>query len=475
MKLEKRNRPTERGVFCNRTLNFNSIQAIGYDMDYTLVHYNVKVWEERAYEFTKDKLEKEGWPVKDLKFDIDMITRGLVIDKELGNLVKANRFGYIKAAAHGTKMIDFGEMRRAYSGDLVEMTSGRYMFLDTLFSLSEACIYSQLVDKFDRNELPEVRTYAELAVKVRSALDTTHMEGILKQEIMSNPEKFVELDPDLPIALLDQKEAGKKLMVITNSDWEYANSMMTYAFDRFLPGDMTWRDLFELSIVSSRKPSFFTGNASIFEVVDDSGLLRQVSGDLKSGGIYVGGNVSTVEKFLGVSGDAILYVGDHIFADVISSKRKHQWRTVLIVRELEEELTEYMGAEEVHKVISGKMKSKEKLEDDRYHCKLLLQRNEKSYGDAESVDPKAIKKKLGEIKDEIQKLDDEIAPLVIKEGKGFNKNWGFLMRSGNDKSYWITQIEKYADMYTSRVSNFIYYTPYKMFRSHRSSLAHDPE
>ena len=30
-----------RGVFCNRTLNLRSIRAIGYDMDYTLVHYHV--------------------------------------------------------------------------------------------------------------------------------------------------------------------------------------------------------------------------------------------------------------------------------------------------------------------------------------------------------------------------------------------------------------------------------------------------
>jgi len=27
-----------RGLFCNRTLNLRGIQAIGYDMDYTLVH-----------------------------------------------------------------------------------------------------------------------------------------------------------------------------------------------------------------------------------------------------------------------------------------------------------------------------------------------------------------------------------------------------------------------------------------------------
>lgn len=34
---------SSRGIFCSRTLNLRSISAIGYDMDYTLVHYNVEV------------------------------------------------------------------------------------------------------------------------------------------------------------------------------------------------------------------------------------------------------------------------------------------------------------------------------------------------------------------------------------------------------------------------------------------------
>ena len=45
-----REAPRERGIFCNRTLNLRSIRAIGYDMDYTLIHYVTEAWERRAYE-----------------------------------------------------------------------------------------------------------------------------------------------------------------------------------------------------------------------------------------------------------------------------------------------------------------------------------------------------------------------------------------------------------------------------------------
>jgi 5' nucleotidase family len=38
----------QRAVYCSRTLNMRAIQAIGYDMDYTLVHYDVDAWEGRV-------------------------------------------------------------------------------------------------------------------------------------------------------------------------------------------------------------------------------------------------------------------------------------------------------------------------------------------------------------------------------------------------------------------------------------------
>lgn len=41
----------KRAIFCNRTLNLRAIRAIGYDMDYTLIDYDVNQWEGRAYEY----------------------------------------------------------------------------------------------------------------------------------------------------------------------------------------------------------------------------------------------------------------------------------------------------------------------------------------------------------------------------------------------------------------------------------------
>ena len=59
--------PYERHIFTNRTLNMHSIQAIGYDMDYTLIHYDVTRWEQTMYEYLKRKVLELGWPVEDLE------------------------------------------------------------------------------------------------------------------------------------------------------------------------------------------------------------------------------------------------------------------------------------------------------------------------------------------------------------------------------------------------------------------------
>lgn len=467
--------PRERGIFCNRTLNMRSIRAIGYDMDYTLIHYRVEEWERRAYEHIRQRLRSRGWPVEDLTFDPDLVIRGLIIDAELGNLLKANRFGYVKRALHGTAQLDFESLRRTYSRTIVDLSKPRFVFLNTLFSLSEACMYAQLVDLLDARKLPEVLGYTDLYQCVRTGIDEAHMEGALKAEIIADPDRFIDLDPETPLALLDQHKAGKKLLLITNSEWYYTYSMMSYAFDRFLPAGMTWRSLFDVIIVSARKPEFFSNRAPLFEVVSDEGLLRPWIGALKEGGRYFGGNAGLVERYLGLSGDEILYVGDHIFGDVHVSKSLLRWRTALILRELEEEIAANEATKTEEAWLASLMAEKERLELAHCRLRLELQRLREGYGPvSEGATPEGITQRMAEVRARLTSMDEQIAPLAKAASEVSNARWGLLMRAGNDKSHLARQIERSADIYTSRVSNFLYQTPYVFLRSLRGSLPHDP-
>jgi 5'-nucleotidase len=464
--------PPSRRVFCNRTLNMRSIKAVGFDMDYTLIHYDSVEWERRAYEHVRERLLARGWPVRDLVFDPTVAVLGLIIDLEHGNIVKANRFGYVKRAAHGTKMLEWEVQRDLYARAVVDLRLSRWQFLNTLFSLSEACMYAQLVDMLDEKKLPVVVGYADLYKIVRSSLDEAHMEGRLKAEVVADPERFVVADPEIPLALLDLKEAGKKLLLITNSEWEYTHRMMAYAFDRFLPGEMTWRALFEVVIVSARKPSFFEQRNPLFEVVDDDGRLLPARG-LRPGGRYLGGDAPSVEHGLKLSGDEILYVGDHIFSDVRVSQSLLRWRTALIVRSLEEELDALEAFKPEQAELAAMMAQKEQIEHKLSRFRLALQRLERGYGPAISANTSYVKLAMSELRDELLVLDAKIAPLAKRSGELVNPRWGLLLRTGNDKSHLARQLERYADVYTSRVSNLLALTPFAYLRSPRGSLPHD--
>jgi len=465
--------PWARSVFCNRTLNMRSIRAIGYDMDYTLVHYRVEEWEQRAYEHSKRRLAEQGWPVSDLAFDASLVARGLIIDTALGNVLKANRFGYVKRAFHGTRQLDFEVQRHTYSRVIVDLAEPRWVFLNTLFSLSEACLYAQTVDLLDARRLPEVLGYSDLYQRVHTALDATHMEGALKAEIVADPDRFVIPDPETSRALLDQKRAGKRLMLITNSEWGYTQSMMGYAFNRHLPEGMRWRDLFEVIIIGARKPEFFLERSPLFAVVSDDGLLRPAPGGITEGGAFLGGSASQVEKYLKASGDEILYVGDHMWGDVHASKSALRWRTALVLHELEQEIEALEAFAPTQRRLDALMEQKAGLEHLTCQLRLAIQRKRGRYGPLLDVPLPELEREHASLRSQLGALDEVLAPLAVAAGEVANQRWGPLMRAGTDKSHLARQVESYADIYTSRVSNLVFDTPFVYLRSHKGSMPHD--
>ena len=87
--------------------------------------------------------------------------------------------------------------------------------------------------------------------------------------------------------------------------------------------------------------------------------------------------------------------------------------------------------------------------------------------------PAVVRQRIDDLKAELAALDERIAPLARASAGLANVNWGPLMRAGNDDSYLAHLVERHADIYTSRVSNFLFATPFRFFRSPRGSLPHD--
>ena len=318
---------------------------------------------------------------------------------------------------------------------------------------------------------------------MKEKLDRTHVEGELKAEVVADPKRYVDLDPEAPLALLDQKHAGKKLLLITNSEWPYTNAIMTYAFERFLEKGMRWRELFDLVVVSARKPAFFTTPSPFFEIINEEGLLRPATTrHLVKGGAYLGGSAREIEQTLGLAGEEILYVGDHMFGDVHVTKNVLRWRTALVLRELEDEISAAEKFRATEETLAVLMARKEELEAVFCHLKLEQQRARGKYVPAAAAQAAGLAATstagtsgpLEAIRGEIRELDEKIAPLVVASRGQNNPLWGLLMRAGADKSHLAYQMERYADIYTSRVSNLMHATPYVYLRSPRGSLPHDP-
>ena len=74
--------------------------------------------------------------------------------------------------------------------------------------------------------------------------------------------------------------------------------------------------------------------------------------------------------------------------------------------------------------------------------------------------------------------DDEFEiayPPVLRcsGARAFNPHWGSCLREGNENSRFGEQVNDYADLYTSRVSNFGPYSPLRYFRAPRRPMPHE--
>ena len=73
-------------------------------------------------------------------------------------------------------------------------------------------------------------------------------------------------DINLPILFQRMKDHGKKIFLLTNSDYKYTNGIMTYLFDFPDLDNTEWKSYFDLIVVDAQKPKFFA----------EGTLLRQV-------------------------------------------------------------------------------------------------------------------------------------------------------------------------------------------------------
>ena len=103
-------------------------------------------------------------------------------------------------------------------------------------------------------------------------------------------------------------------------------------------------------LLDSYLPLFLVREDHSLENIDvaiDAAPGFNSQGLLSRSKVFQGGNWAHLHRLLGLSsGSQLMYVGDHMYSDILRSKRTLGWRTVLIIPELDTEVREMELAEE---------------------------------------------------------------------------------------------------------------------------------
>uniref|UniRef100_A0A8C9RZ24 5'-nucleotidase, cytosolic II, like 1 n=1 Tax=Scleropages formosus TaxID=113540 RepID=A0A8C9RZ24_SCLFO len=392
------------------------------------------------------------------------LLRGLVFDTMYGNLLKVDSHGNILLCAHGFTFLKGSEIQTYYPNRFIQRdNTDRFYILNTLFNLAETYLYACLVDFFSSctryiNKLKGYRhgdlfmSFRSMFQDVRDAMDYVHDTGSLKEKTLKNLEKYVIKDPRLPLLLSRMKEVAK-VFLATNSDYSYTEAIMTYLFD-FPHGPKPgtpkrpWRSFFDLVVVDTRKPLFFAEGTVLRQVDTTTGKLRigTYTGDLQHGTIYSGGSSDIVCELLGVKGKDILYVGDHIFGDILKSKKKQGWKTYLVVPELAKELQVWSEKN----YLFEELKTLDVFLADLY--------KDLDSGSTELPD--------------ISAIQNRIKKLTHCMDMGYGK-MGSLLRCGSRQTLFASQLMRYADLYASSCLNLLYYPFSYLFRAPPVLMPHE--
>ena len=465
----------ENRIFTNRNIKLARIQSIGFDMDYTLAEYRQEALDKLTMELALAHLiNKYNYPeeIQNIPYEDGFTIRGLVMDTQLGNVLKIDKFRYVSLAYHGLKPLDHDHRAKIYnSAARISFRSERYRSVDTLFEILETYLFAALIDHFEVKKGEKV-DYKKLYTELRDSIDCCHADGSMKEKIMAEPEKYIMDDPLLIPTLHMFKEKGKQLFVLTNSEVEYTEFVLDFLFRNSEPFFEGWRDCFDIVGAAACKPKFFNDGTKL-EILEEKNNL-----------FFSGGNLEFLENRLEGRGDQVLYVGDHIYGDILKSKLSSAWRTCLIVPELDFQIkAESQTMPHLKELRTNEARRKQiamELNWRRNQIADLYQFKEAEADELERSHLELLDERLCYLNRQVEAHHKELSRILYeskvlrrKISSSFNRYWGRLFKTGGQASAFAEQIRDYACIYTSKVSNFSYFNFQTYLQSVVAPMPHE--
>jgi 5'-nucleotidase len=357
-------------------------------------------------------------------------------------------------------------------------------FIDTLFQFVDAHLFASLIDMKDKGEYEflDFKTYEEIYRQVRECVDLCHRDGVIKDEVARNPSKYLVYDHGMIPMLRRYREAGVKLFLLTNSYWEYTSTAMNYLYHGKRLEDPEqkkneWLELFDLVIVGSCKPAYMLDPyLNLFRVNPQDGSLLNTDGVfeidalgpngaqkfLDKGKTFQGGNWLHLQAMLEIKvGEEILYVGDHLYSDVLRSKRTLGWRSAFIMPELEEEMRVYNKNLPVFQRMVALRELRDELNTYAEHLRRTGGNDEATLAEIASIE------------EEDLIIKERMKELAASWHAAFHPIWGALFQAGYQGSRLAFYVQNYACVYTSRASNLGLCSTSRSFRTNLDVLPHD--
>ncbi|EDW79484.2 uncharacterized protein Dwil_GK20501 [Drosophila willistoni] len=360
-----------------KELNFDEYEIIGFDLDGTLLRYNIHEMTILIYNVLRRYLVEERGYSKQLleqSLNVDFLQKGLFLDGPRGNVLKLGKNATILRATHGTRRLTDEEIVSIYGAERQwNVTSNFYQdplstwngvpadqmraLLD-YFDMPAAMVFAQAVDQVDKEQRQqeEYQVWRDLQAALMHSYNRDHFSNDISsyfKDMKAEPQKYVLKTSPKVINWLEQlRSNGKKLFLLTGSNIDFANLTATQALGE------NWRNLFDIVVTYAKKPGFFTSTRPFLKV--NASELKELSqseqpadSHLSMNEIYSQGNWHQLHNSLAhqlqkpSANVKALYFGDNIIQDVYTPVAHRDFDAVAIAEEMLVQDSEYPYKKEV--------------------------------------------------------------------------------------------------------------------------------
>ncbi|KAH8093439.1 5'-nucleotidase [Aureococcus anophagefferens] len=437
-------------VFCNRELNMGAIEAVGFDMDYTLAQYNVN-FDMLAFEGAKRNWSR--WATRGGRGRLHLRPGAAPAGARHRQAAWEHpEDGPAQVRARGlprTRELSPDERKKLYVGvaDATPTFVGDdFVNVDSLFQLVDASLYAQLVDVMDGDEFRAV-SYYQAFKDVRHAVDMCHHDGVIKDEVAEDPGRYILRDDSLVPMLNQYRLAGKKVFLLTNSLFDYTNVVMNFLLGKTVD-DRGWMDLFDVIVVGGGKPAFLGDGRRDMLRVDTTS------------------NMGTLHNFVGkpvdeIGGDAFLAREGKVFQSG-TWRALHEMLGIDSGSQLEHELSVDALDSAARSRVAAEETACEAAELAVQTLRLAQIRDGTHFLDSAEKDARGGPVGRGRRSGAREAHHAEYHPV-----------WGPMFRTGNQASRFAKQVIDYSCIYTTRASNLLQTSPLRSFRSPADEFPHD--